>query len=159
MKLSTEKQEALVSLVGYVEQLKLAIVLDKVDMEAERESAESVASETKSESGSPEVLFAGEGREGNFSRILVRFQRELYASDLLDMNYERTIQKKGRGRSGHEWADDPSGCDLQLCLAVLTFLIRAERFVWGFWDSEDSRKRLVNVLLRLRELFYESFPA
>ena len=29
----------------------------------------------------------------------------------------------------------------------------------GFWDSEDSRKRLVNVLLRLRELFYESFPA
>ncbi|MBR6673930.1 MAG: hypothetical protein IKL39_04310, partial [Mailhella sp.] len=126
MKLTQEKRAALAVLAGYAGQLKWAMELDKANSRVGKGGASEPVEQNGDE---PEVLYIGREPDDEFRRVLEKFQREACASDLLDSDYSRTVSTLGGGRSGHELAADPSSCDLKLCLAVLTFLLRAERFV------------------------------
>jgi hypothetical protein len=149
MKLTQEKRAALAVLAGYAGQLKWAMELDRANSRVEKSG---VSEPVEQNGDEPEVLYIGREPDDEFRRVLDRFREAVFEFELIDRYYERTISKLGGGRSGHELAADPSACDLKLCLAVLTFLLRGDYYVYGFWDDMGTRESLVRVLFRLREL-------
>ena len=149
MRLKKENYDALARLAEYADQLKSALEQDKTARMSEEGKAEA---STEAEGDSSKVLYVGASPDDNFNAVLYKFQQDFYDSELVDSNYSHTIKRLGGGLSGYELAAAPSDCDVKLLLAVLTFFVRAERFVWGFWDDFENRENLVRVLFRLRSL-------
>ncbi|WP_458399258.1 hypothetical protein [Mailhella sp.] len=142
------EERVLAELAGYAGQLKWAMELDRADRRAQKDSEEAAVPSVQSDA--PKVIVLDEALQDEFSRVLDRFRNEFYDSGLADREYMSTIERLGVGRSGHELANEPSTCDLRLSLAVLTFLMRAERLVSGFWNDADSREKLIRVLFHVR---------
>jgi len=142
------EERALAELAGYAGQLKWAMELDRADRRAGKDAGQAAVPAVQSDA-TKAIVLGGERRD-EFSRVLDRFRHEFYNSVLADREYMRTIERLGGGRSGHELENEPSVCDLRLSLAVLTFLMRAERFVSGFWNDADSREKLIRVLFHMR---------
>lgn len=94
-----------------------------------------------------------------FERALSRFRKEFYSSGLMDTHYHCTITRLGRGRAACELAEDPSSCDMRLTLALMTHYIRAERFVWGYWDCLRTRQDFVRLFRHLGELVEGDRPS
>jgi len=142
------EERVLAELAGYAGQLKWAMELDRADRRAQKDSVEAAVPAVQNDA--PKAMDLDEERQDEFSRVLERFRNEFYDSGLVDGEYMRTIESLGGGRSGHELANEPSACDVRLSLAVLTFLMRAERFMSGFWNDADSREKLIRVLFHIR---------
>ena len=84
---------------------------------------------------------------------LIDFINLVYENDLMDTSYMQTMEKLSGGEVELEaiiYGIDRY--DFDMVMALLTFIIRQERFCYGLWAMAARDKWFTTILNRLKDL-------
>lgn len=88
----------------------------------------------------------------DYSEEMLQFNKSVYASNFIDKNYSRTLEEYGI-KNEQEMEKCIVTADRKLLKAILTHMLRAERFVSGAWISYEHDGLFLKVLQRFGTLY------
>lgn len=88
-----------------------------------------------------------------YDKMLIDFIQEVYDSNLMDLNYNMTIAEETReSENWDEIVENISLANRRLTMAILTAIVRGERFNDGLWAKALQREWFLKILSRLNFL-------
>ena len=137
MSIPTEKKQAVEKLLEYLPFFEIT----------DREDICRWVTEEKSPDGTMPVTYP------MYRDELIDFINLVYENDLMDTSYMQTMEKLSGGEVELEaiiYGIDRY--DFDMVMALLTFIIRQERFCYGLWAMAARDKWFTTILNRLKDL-------
>lgn len=87
-----------------------------------------------------------------YSEEMERFAKSIYSSNLIDRDYSETLNEYGIS-DDQDMETNLDRADKKLLRAMLTKMLRTERFVSGAWISYEEKGMFLKALQRLGNLY------